>query len=191
MKSNEFISEAGLQFHGDVPNEEWLQHAIDYVKSKPKDEFGKPRMVEVTGTFNRPVIASIARLIKIPGARNEQSKVRENDLQAIMKIMRETGKLPLGRDGKEYVPLIGVDYTGKPWVLEGNHRIMAAWNLYSKEHINKWDRMPVEIRYFDGGERIDGPLNPNKISKNMEEACVSAYGGNGRWMGKEFYRHLV
>jgi hypothetical protein len=26
---------------------------------------------------------------------------------------------------------------------------------------------------------------------DMDEACVSAYGGNGRWMGKEFYRHLV
>lgn len=63
------------------------------------------------------------------------------------------------------MPLIGVDYTGKPWVLEGNHRIMAAWNLYTKEHIDKWDRMPVEIRYFDGGERADGPLNPNKIRK--------------------------
>jgi hypothetical protein len=26
---------------------------------------------------------------------------------------------------------------------------------------------------------------------DVEEACVSAAGGQGRWMGKEFYRHLV
>jgi GNAT superfamily N-acetyltransferase len=164
------LTEAGLQFHDDVPNEEWLQHAIDYVKKQPKDGFGKPSMIEVTGTFNRPVVASISRLVKIPGARGEQSNVRENDLQAIMKIMRETGKLPLGRDGKEYIPLIGVDYTGQPWVLEGNHRIMAAWNLYTKENINKWDRMPVEIRYFDGGERVkDGPIYPGKMAALKEQ----------------------
>lgn len=165
MRANEFLAEAALQFYDEVPNEEWLQHAIDYVSKQPKDGFGRPRMIEVTGRFNRPVVGSIGRLVSIPGARGEQSNVRENDLQAIMKIMRETGKLPLGRDGKEYVPLIGVDYTGQPWVLEGNHRIMAAWNLYTKEHNDKWDRMPVEIRYFDGGERADGPLNPKRIAR--------------------------
>ena len=165
MRSTEFLTETGLQFYDEVPNEEWLQNAINYVKKQPKDQFGRPRMIEVTGRFNRPVVASIGRLTRIPGARSEQSNVREGDLQAIMKIMRETGKLPLGRNGQEYIPLIGVDYTGQPWVLEGNHRIMAAWNLYTKEHISKWDRMPVEIRYFDGGERVEGPLNPNRIRK--------------------------
>ena len=59
MRAKEFLIEAGLQFYNDVPNEEWLQNAVDYVKKQPKDQFGRPRMVEVTGTFNRPLVASI------------------------------------------------------------------------------------------------------------------------------------
>ena len=39
----------------------------------------------------------------------------------------------------------------------GNHRIMAAAEL-------GWRELPVEIKYFDGGERIEsGPLHPSKI----------------------------
>lgn len=49
------------------------------------------------------------------------------------------------------------DYVLKDWVNEGNHRIMAAYRL-------NWQDMPIEIRYFDGGERIkDGPMYPGKI----------------------------
>ena len=51
MKSTQFITEAGLQFNDEVPNEEWLQHAIDRVKNQPKDEFGRPRMIEVLSIF--------------------------------------------------------------------------------------------------------------------------------------------
>jgi hypothetical protein len=50
-----------------------------------------------------------------------------------------------------------VAYNGEAWVNEGNHRIMAAYRL-------NWPDMPIEIRYFDGGERIkDGPMYPGKI----------------------------
>jgi hypothetical protein len=50
-----------------------------------------------------------------------------------------------------------VAYNGEAWVNEGNHRIMAAYRL-------NWPDMPVEIRYFDGGERIEsGPMAPGKI----------------------------
>jgi hypothetical protein len=50
-----------------------------------------------------------------------------------------------------------VAYNGEAWVNEGNHRIMAAAKL-------GWSELPVEIKYFDGGEWIeDGPLYPPKI----------------------------
>lgn len=47
-------------------------------------------------------------------------------------------------------------YDGSAWASEGNHRIMAAAQL-------GWEFMPVEVRYFDGGELVDGLLNPSAV----------------------------
>ena len=141
----------------DVPNEEWLQDAIDYAKSKSPDRNGLPYMGKTTASV-RNVDVPLSILRRIPGMRQEQSKIRHRDLAAIRKIMSTTGKLPLhGHTGQEYKPFINVAYDGSAWVNEGNHRIMAAAEL-------GWDSLPVEISYFDGGERIkDGAMYPGRI----------------------------
>jgi len=141
----------------DVPNEEWLQDAIDYAVSKSPDRNGLPYMGKTTATV-RNVDVPLRILRRIPGMRQEQSKVRHHDLAAIRKIMQTTGKLPLhGHTGNEYKPFINVAYDGSAWVNEGNHRIMAAAEL-------GWESLPVEISYFDGGERIkDGAMYPGRI----------------------------
>jgi hypothetical protein len=149
------VTEGSLNI--DVPNEEWLQDAIDYAKSKSPDRNGLPYMGKTTATA-RYVNVPVDILKTIPGMRKEQANVRHNDLAAIMKIMNTTGKLPLGsHTGEEYKPFINVAYDGSAWVNEGNHRIMAAAKL-------GWDTLPIEISYFDGGERIkSGPMYPPKI----------------------------
>ena len=141
----------------DVPNEEWLQDAIDYAVSKSPDRHGLPYMGKTTATV-KDVSIPVSILARIPGMRSEQSNVRHRDLAAIMKIMQDTGKLPLhAHSGEEYKPFINVAYDGSAWVNEGNHRIMAAAQL-------GWESLPVEISYFDGGERIkSGPMYPGKI----------------------------
>jgi len=114
-------------------------------------------MGKTTATARR-VEVPVDILKTIPGMRREQSNVRPDDLAAIIKIMDTTGKLPLhGHTGEEYKPFINVAYDGSAWVNEGNHRIMAAAKL-------GWSALPVEISYFDGGERIkSGPMYPGKI----------------------------
>ena len=141
----------------DVPNEEWLNDAIAYAKEKSPDRNGLPYMGKTTATV-RQVEVPVMLLRRIPGMRNEQQNVRQADLAAIMKIMKDTGKLPLHtHTGEEYKPFINVAYDGSAWVNEGNHRIMAAYRLGFKT-------LPVEISYFDGGERIEsGPMYPGKI----------------------------
>ena len=141
----------------DVPNEEWLNDAIAYAKQKSPDRNGLPYMGKTTATV-RQVEVPVMLLRRIPGMRNEQQNVRQADLAAIMKIMKDTGKLPLHtHTGEEYKPFINVAYDGSAWVNEGNHRIMAAYRLGFKT-------LPVEISYFDGGERIEsGPMYPGKI----------------------------
>ena len=154
MKIHELITE-GLDV--DVPNEEWLDDAREYARGKARNRFGVPFMGKTTAytTSDHPV--PVAILKNLPGMRAEQSHVRHDDLRAITKIMQDTGKLPLTDRGKEYAPFINVAYNGEAWVNEGNHRIMAAAAL-------GWKDLPVQIKYFDGGERIkDGPMYPGDI----------------------------
>ncbi len=141
----------------DVPNEDWLDDAIEYAKSHSPDRRGLPYMGKTTATV-RKVEVPVGLLKRIPGMRNEQQNVRQADLAAIMKIMNDTGKLPLhAHTNEEYKPFINVAYDGSAWVNEGNHRIMAAAAL-------GWNELPVEISYFDGGERVEsGPMYPGKI----------------------------
>ena len=144
----------------DVPNEEWLQDKIEYAKSKGRNSFGVPYMGSTTaGVVGTPPRVRVMRLASLPGMRNEQMNVRKNDLKWLMDYMEKTGKLPpMGSNpNEEYLPYIMVAYNGEAWVNEGNHRIMAAYRL-------NWQDMPIEIRYFDGGERIaTGPMAPGKI----------------------------
>ena len=127
MRAKEFITEGTLSV--DVPNEEWLNDAIAYAKQKSPDRNGLPYMGKTTATV-RKVEIPVNLLRQIPGMRNEQQNVRQGDLIAIMKIMKDTGKLPLhSHTSEEYKPFINVAYDGSAWVNEGNHRIMAAHRL--------------------------------------------------------------
>ena len=156
MRVSEFITEGTLSI--DVPNENWLQDKIDYAKSKGRNSYGVPYMGSTTASVRgTPPRVRVMRLASLPGMRHEQTNIRKDDLKSLMDYMEKTGKLPPGRFGDEYPPYIMVAYNGEAWVNEGNHRIMAAYRL-------NWPDMPIEIRYFDGGERIkDGPMYPGKI----------------------------
>jgi len=158
MRAQEFIIEGQLSV--DVPNEDWLQDKIDYAKSKGRNSFGVPYMGSTTAHVRgKPPRVRVMRLASLPGMRNEQMNVRRDDLKWLMDYMDTYKKLPpMGSSpDAEYLPYIAVAYNGEAWVNEGNHRIMAAYRL-------NWPDMPIEIRYFDGGERIEsGAMAPGKI----------------------------
>jgi hypothetical protein len=139
----------------DVPNEDWLQDKVDYVRSRGPDNFGVPRHYTVTAYTTHPVELPVDLLKRLPGMKHEQHNVRHQDLEAIMHIMKDTGRLPQ-HNGQDYAPFIVVTHDGQAWVSEGNHRIMAAAKL-------GWDTLPVDIKYFEGGERQRGPLYPPTI----------------------------
>lgn len=149
----------------DVPKEEWLDSKIRYAQERGRNSHGAPYMGATTAYVRNPdyVELPVSLLARIPGAQGEQKNVRHKDLEAITKIMQDTGKLPLTNSGEEYKPFIGVAWNGEPWTLEGNHRIMAAARL-------GWKTLPVEVKYFDGGERVrSGPLYPEKIGLKKPE----------------------
>ena len=148
----------------DVPNEQWLQDKIDYAKSKGRDEWGAPFFGSVTAYVRPNPQVSVVRLELLKGMRNEQNNVRKTDLEWLMAYMEKTGKLPPDPHGNEYAPFVMVAYNGEAWVNEGNHRIMAAFRL-------GWKKMPIEIKYFDGGERVEsGIMYPGKIGLGQPAA---------------------
>jgi len=169
----------------DVPNEQWLQDKIDYAKSKGRDEWGAPFFGTTTAYVRPNPQVSVVRLELLKGMRNEQNNVRKTDLEWLLAHMEKTGKLPLTNQGEEYAPLVLVAYNGEAWVSEGNHRIMAAYRL-------GWKKMPVEIRYFDGGERVqDGIMYPGKIGLGQQAVSENFADGKNPQDKGDSQRHGI
>lgn len=144
-------------FHNDRGSDAWLQRQIDIAIESGRDAYGAPYFGKVTGWFSGRLEVPLSSLSpdRVFGCRNEERHVRHADLDAIKTIMQTTGRLPEIR-GEEYQPFIQVAYDGSAWVSEGNHRLMAARAL-------GWERIAVEIRYFDGGEANAGCLSPDRL----------------------------
>ena len=153
---NKSPSETRPKFITDVPTEEWLAGKIEARKEEGVNEFGVPRTGVVTGYYKDNVTLPVSELKKLKGVRGEQQNVRKESLDWLTNHMRKTGKLPMANN-KEYPPFVTIGYDGVPYVSEGNHRIMAADKL-------GWETMPVELRYFEGGERkAEGVFDPSKF----------------------------
>jgi hypothetical protein len=137
-----------LGYSEDIPNEKWLAGKVEDAVSGGTNSFGVPRrMGSTTGYFGKPVEVPVEVLAKLPGERGEQGNVRKDSLDYIRKNWDTVSK---------EAPYIEVDPFGKAWVSEGNHRIMVAKEKGLKT-------LPVEIRYFSGGQRNAGELAPEKI----------------------------
>jgi len=142
----------------DNPHGSWLEGKKEYSSEAGMNKFGTPnRIGTVTGRYDVEQNIPLSVLRGIKGMRGEQDNVRADSIDWLTKNMQETGKLPLADNGKEYAPFITVDQRGIPYVHEGNHRIMVADQL-------GWDSLPVEIKYFNGGEEMAGILSPQSIA---------------------------
>jgi hypothetical protein len=147
----------------DNPGGNWLKENREYSESRGYMPSGAPKSFgKVTAVWRKPksneiapVYLPVSMLAQLPGVMSEQGNVRSKDLDWLVDHMGKTGKLPK-IDDREYKPFITVDHRGMPFVSEGNHRIMAAAKL-------GWDYLPVEVRYFNGAENVDGPLHPDRI----------------------------
>lgn len=151
-----------LTLNSDIPSEEWLAGKIRQSVSRGANQWGVPTMTAITGHYSRPAMVPLAILRHIPGQRAEQSNVRTKDLDRLLSDlafvtpgdMEDTSE---DTPGWQAPPYIEVDRHGQAWLSEGNHRVMAADLL-------QWPCLPVDIRYFDGGERAPyGTLAPEKV----------------------------
>lgn len=153
-----------LKFKSDIPSEKWLKEKIKISNEYGKKPSGAPRSYgSLTGYFSRNILLPVEELAKVKGENQEQQNIRQKDLDAIKKIMSESGRLP-----KDDIPLVAVAQYGTPYIIEGNHRIMAAKDLNFKY-------LPVEIRYFNGAEQESKFLNPETVSNFDKQAHAEGY----------------
>lgn len=125
------------------------------------------------------------KLKNIKGANAEQHAVRDHSIEWLSNNMKiEDGVIMLtkyervsseeaerrkaaGYEGNPYwrrvegeyepmPPFIMVDQDGEAWVNEGNHRIRVALEKGAPY-------LAVEIRWYNGGERVDGPFSPEAL----------------------------
>ena len=156
-------------FHRDNPGGDWLKGHQKRAKEEGSNKHGAPRhWGSTTGSFESHVLMPVEKLAKVKGIMGEQSNVRHDTLDYLKKHMGKHGTLPnSGREEdwsgkKEHAPFIQVSHDGKPWVSEGNHRIMAAKAL-------GWEHMPVQLQYHSGGEDVKGDWHPETVLKEHEE----------------------
>jgi hypothetical protein len=147
--------------HPDVPCEAWLAENVAYALERGRNAHGVPFMAKTTARYTAPVTIPIGILATLPGQRGEQQAPRSGSIDALLRIMGQTGSLPVV-DGEPDVPYIEVAHDGSAWCREGNHRIMAAARLGIPA-------LPVDVRYFEGGERQPGPLAPALVLAWQEE----------------------
>lgn len=144
---SQFINEG---FRSDIPNEDWLKmHQED-----AENTYGRWKGItgKVTGYFDHLHEMNPSILRNVPGL-NGEHHFRESPNS---KRIDDTIGHPSNFDSQNHPIMIGVNHRGRAYVIEGNHRLG-----YAIKH-----RIPVihaEIKYYNGGERVNGPFHPSKL----------------------------
>lgn len=176
MRAIDFIAEAKLET--DNPGGAWLASKQQECRKAGSNQYGAPKYFgPVTGYYSTKVLLPISVISKIHGVMGEQNRTREDSLAWLVKEMGDNNRLPLFSGDKQYCPFITVDYKGIPWVNEGNHRIKAATQL-------EWKYLPIEVRYFSGGEQANGILSPEKVNTYDAQARAEGYVSDNNFQGK-------
>lgn len=133
----------------DNPGGEWLKNQRRYA------EEGKAKVSgPVTGYFNKPMELDPRKLESIPGSMNEQRAPGNWAYDLLRPLIEKQGFL------QDRPILVGINHLGAPYIIEGNTRAAVARDLGI-------DRIPAEVRYFAGGEGVEGPMMPSRLEEFM------------------------
>jgi hypothetical protein len=148
----------------DNPGGEWLEHQ----RSRAK-ETGYLGDVTAYLKDHKPVMVNPKALKYIPGARGEHIIGANNQRGVGSKAKAIRESLRSGENIREPI-FITVDYRGKALISEGNNRLAVA----IEEGVSE---IPVEIRWFAGGEQVDGPLSPENLQRLVDETAKPTTSG--------------
>lgn len=143
----------------DNPGGDWLERersrADERVRSGSTKVSGP-----VTGSLRNRIELDPRKLEVIPGARSERRVLGEFQYDALRPLIEAEGFR------QDSPILVGVNHLGDPYIIEGNTRASVARDLGI-------DRIPAEVRYFAGGEGVEGPMMPNRLEEYMPPSELS------------------
>jgi hypothetical protein len=149
FKSFLYLSEeTNIEFRQDNPGGNWLR-----AKQEDAEKSGRKVSGPITGYFTKDLKLPVKEIKDIPGSMGEESYRSDSSK---MKDLEKTIEDPSNFDSKSNPILIGVNHRGEAHVLEGNHRLAYA-TKHNIPHIY------AEVKYYSGGEDVNGPHHPDKI----------------------------
>jgi hypothetical protein len=131
-----------FKFHWDNPMGSWLEHERKGAK--------KGRWGSTTAAFGDFMQIPTKMVANLKGKQGENRKLSDPDVIQL--------KASIEKYGLHSPVFINVEYDGHAEINEGNRRTLIAKTL-------GWKYIPVEIRYYAGGELIDGQWHPDRIAK--------------------------
>lgn len=139
--------------HRDIPSISWLKGEREYAKGR-QEKTGRPINGTVTSSFEGRLPVSMIK--NLPG---------ENKEHLNKKILTDYKATPIfesiKQEGVKEPVTIFVNYKGDAYISEGNHRTAIANAVGLKD-------IPVEVRYFAGGELVNGPWNMKNFVKDID-----------------------
>lgn len=156
-----FIEESTeVKFRRNNPGGDWLkkhqQNAEITMKTSSKNTTtGNGLDGKITGYFTHTLELPTKHLKNIPGA-NGEHEYRDN-FSSSKHTELSNSVAEHGFNSKKHAILIGVNHRGKPYILEGNHRLAHAIK-HGHENIH------ADVRYFNGGEDVKGQgFHPDQV----------------------------
>ena len=159
-----FKEESELKFRRDNPGGGWLERAKDRAEERMKNssrETASSRGItgSTTGYFNKNLRLPTSYLRRLPGAMGEE---RYRAAGSKLKRLEDEVGHPDNFNSKDHPILIGVNQEGQAHIVEGNHRVAYA-DKHGISHVH------AEVKYFNGGEEVEGNHHPDKMIKRHEE----------------------
>ena len=137
----------------DNPGGEWLENE----KRRARESGFRGA---VTGYLKKAIELDPQKLKDIRGANNEVRVPGESQYDMLRPSVERYGLY------EDSPILIGVDQFGEPRIIEGNTRTAVARDLGLRA-------VPAEVRYFAGGEGVEGPMMPSRLEEYMPPSELS------------------
>jgi hypothetical protein len=151
----------------DNPGGEWLKHERRRADERVRGGDTKVSGA-VTGYLKKPIELDPSKLEVIPGAMNERRVPGEAQYDRLRPLIEAEGFR------QDSPILVGINHLGDPYIIEGNTRAAVARDLGI-------DRIPAEVRYFAGGEDVEGLMMPNRLEEFMPPSELALDPNFRRW----------
>ena len=143
--------------------ERTMPEGSDYLRGPQTAILGRDLSKTYSGgpKQEKPLMLPAELLHRIPGSMHEARSARNPDIKydRLSETVAEEG---FDRDQKQSGGVIvGVNHLGQAYIIEGNTRAALAFDQGIPS-------LKAEVRYYNGGEMIDGPFSPQRMAAYSE-----------------------